>query len=78
MTEHDAQNIDQRWLSTKEAAAYLGLSPSTLNNDRITRLIGLPFSRMGRRVVYDRKALDDFLLSRMETANCEMARKVEV
>lgn len=69
MAEHDARDIDQRWLSTRQAASYLGLSPSTLNNDRITRMIGVPFSRMGRRVLYDRLALDDFLMSR-----CEMAR----
>ncbi|WP_300708610.1 helix-turn-helix domain-containing protein [uncultured Desulfovibrio sp.] len=75
MTEYDARGISQRWLSTREAAQYLGLSPSTLNNDRTTRLIGLPFSRMGRRILYDRLALDDFLLSKMEGTNCEMPRR---
>ena len=55
-----------RWLSTKAAAAYLGLAVSTLNNDRVTRLLGLPFSRMGRRVLYDRLELDAYLLARME------------
>ena len=47
-----------RWLSTKDAAAYLGVAVSTLNNDRVTRLLGLPFSRMGRRILYDRLELD--------------------
>lgn len=64
-----------RWLSTKDAAAYLGVAVSTLNNDRVTRLLGLPFSRMGRRILYDRLALDDFLLSKMEGTNCEMPRR---
>lgn len=77
MTEHDTQNISQRWLSTRQAAAYLGLSPSTLNNYRTSLLIGLPFSRMGRLIIYDRQALDDFLLSRMERTNCEIPRRKE-
>lgn len=58
-------NAVPRWLSTK-AAAYLGLAVSTLNNDRVTRLLGLPFSRLGRRVLYDRLELDAYLLARME------------
>lgn len=59
-------NAAPRWLSTKAAAAYLGLAVSTLNNDRVTRLLGLPFSRLGRRVLYDRLELDAYLLARME------------
>lgn len=59
-------NAVPRWLSTKAAAAYLGLAVSTLNNDRVTRLLGLPFSRLGRRVLYDRLELDAYLLARME------------
>ena len=62
MTETDVR----RWLSTKDAAAYLGVAPSTLANDRVTRLLGLPFSRMGRHILYDRRELDAYLLARME------------
>ena len=56
----------RRWLSTREAAQYLGLAPSTLANDRCARLLNLPFSRIGRRVVYDKQQLDAYLLARME------------
>lgn len=73
MTETDVR----RWLSTKAAAAYLGVAVSTLCNDRCTRLLGLPFSRVGRRVLYDRRELDAYLLARMETGNCEIPRRGE-
>ena len=62
MTETDVR----RWLSTKDAAAYLGVAVSTLANDRCSRLLGLPFSRVGRRILYDRRELDAYLLARME------------
>lgn len=62
----NTESAVSRWLSTKDAAAYLNISPSTLNNDRVTRLLGLPFSRVGRRILYDRRELDAYLLARME------------
>lgn len=60
------ESAASRWMNTKDAAAYLNISPSTLNNDRVTRLLGLPFSRVGRRILYDRRELDAYLLARME------------
>ena len=60
------ESAASRWLSTKDAAAYLGVAVSTLNNDRCSRLLGLPFSRVGRRILYDRRELDAYLLARME------------
>lgn len=58
--------LPSRWLSTEAAAAYLGVSPSTLCNDRVTRSLNIPFTRLGRRVLYDRQELDAYLLARME------------
>jgi hypothetical protein len=55
--------IDTPLLNTAEAAAYLRLKPSTLNSDRITRSIGIPFMRIGRRVVYNRDDLANFTKS---------------
>ena len=55
-----------RWMPTAEAARYLGISPSTLCNDRCTRSLGVPFARLGRKILYYREALDRFLLARME------------
>jgi excisionase family DNA binding protein len=41
-------------LTTRQAAAFLGLSASTLNKMRITGHGNLPFIKLGaRRVVYD-------------------------
>lgn len=47
-------------LSTREAALYLALSPRTLEKWR-TRGTGPVYARVGRRVVYRREDLDDFV-----------------
>jgi hypothetical protein len=52
--------IDTPLLDTKEAAAFLRLKPSTLNADRVTRRIGIPYMRIGRRIVYHRDDLANF------------------
>lgn len=49
------------WLSPKQAAEYLGCSRSLLDKDRITGLLGIPFSRLGRHIRYSRKSLDAYL-----------------
>lgn len=55
--------ISVEWLSPKQAADYLGCSRSLLDKDRITGLLGIPFSRLGRHIRYSRKALDAYLES---------------
>lgn len=52
---------ERRWLSVAEAAAYLGCSRNFLDKDRIGKLHGIRFSRLGRHVRYDRADLDAFL-----------------
>ena len=47
-------------LTTHEAAAYLRLSPRTLERYRVTGE-GPAYVKLGRRVFYERKALDDWL-----------------
>jgi len=54
----------KRYLRTKEAATYLGISSSVLNKDRVTKMIGIPFTRIGRTILYDRKELDQWLKER--------------
>jgi hypothetical protein len=44
-------------LNTKEAAAFLGCAPQTLECDRVRRRWNVPFLRLGRKVIYDREAL---------------------
>lgn len=51
----------KRYLRTHEAAAYIGISTSVLNKDRVTQLIGIPFKRVGRTILYDKMELDTWL-----------------
>lgn len=48
---------EDRKLAVREAAAYLGLSKSTLDKLRVTGG-GPAYLRLGRRVVYDRRDLE--------------------
>jgi|SRR6516164_4934757 predicted DNA-binding transcriptional regulator AlpA len=56
-------NNDPITLSTKEAAKYLGLSPSTLAKLRLSGN-GPVYSKLGRRVVYLIEKLKEWLTSR--------------
>lgn len=51
----------QRYVRTPEAADYLGLSRATLNKDRVTGLLGIPYAKLGRAVLYDLTDLDAFM-----------------
>ena len=55
-----------RWLTTSQAAAYLGCSKSTLEKDRVYRLLNIPFTRLGRAIRYDQQDLDRYLEARKE------------
>ena len=48
------------YLDTRQAAAYLGLSPSTLNRMRVSG-DGPRYSKVGRRVIYDVADLDHWM-----------------
>lgn len=52
--------IEKRYLNEKETAEYIGLAVQTLRNDRFNHR-GLPYSKKGRRVLYDLKELDLFM-----------------
>ena len=54
---------EPRYLGTKEAAAYLGLSHKTLEKLRVTGE-GPPYSKAGRRVIYDRRDLERWVSKR--------------
>ena len=56
--------IEQRsYLSTRQAAALLGLSPRTLERYRVTG-DGPAFSKLGRRVCYARADIDGWASGR--------------
>lgn len=57
---------EQRWLSVQQAAAYLGCSRNFLDKDRISRLHGIPFTKLGRHIRYDRVQLDAFMEAQSE------------
>jgi len=54
----------QEMLNTRQAAEYLGLSPTTLNTWRSTGRYPLSYSKIGSRVMYRREELDRFVQSR--------------
>ncbi len=52
----------QQRLGTHDAARFLGVSPRTLEKKRLTG-DGPPFLKIGRRVLYDIRDLEDYLAS---------------
>ncbi len=69
----------KRWLNVTEATAYLGCSRNFLDKDRVTRLHGIRFTRLGRHVRYDREDLDAFLEAYKEDSTSEsLARSHEL
>ena len=56
-----SHSTSRRWLSPQQAAAYLGCSKNFLDKDRITRLHGIPWSRLGRHIKYDQFDLDAYM-----------------
>jgi len=48
-------------LDTRRAAAYLGISPTTLITWRSTQRQAIPYLKLGRRVLYRQSDLDAWL-----------------
>jgi len=59
------------YLSPKEAAEYLGISISSLNQSRTTGE-GPRYAKIGRRVIYDRCDLDAWVEARKRTFTSEI------
>lgn len=56
------QNFSARPVLTREeAAAYLGVSPSTLSNWACSKKFVIPYFRVGRSVRYKKSDLDEFI-----------------
>jgi hypothetical protein len=64
-----SQNIIKRthkiWANVHETAKHIGLSVDSLNRDRCTKLIGIPYTKIGKRVLYDLNEVDAFLSAHM-------------
>jgi excisionase family DNA binding protein len=61
------QAAKPRLLTRREAAEYLGLKPRTLADWAMSGRYGLPFVKVGRRVMYRPEDIDRFLASRTIT-----------
>lgn len=57
------QEAAPRYLDTGQAAAYLGMSPATLNKMRVSGE-GPRYVKAGRRVIYDVRDLDAWMEER--------------
>jgi len=68
--EPSAESDERTVLPTEHAAAYLGLSPKTLETLR-TRGGGPPFLKLGRRVVYRKADLDTWLAARVRRSTSD-------
>jgi Helix-turn-helix domain len=55
--------MEIRYMKTAQAADYVGLAKATLNKDRCTRLLGIPYIKAGRAILYDKRDLDAWLES---------------
>ena len=62
-------NMEKQTFNEKEAACYLGVSISFLQKDRsngylVGRTIGPPWIKIGRRVLYTKQDLEQYLAKR--------------
>ena len=55
------------YMSTQAAAVYMGLKPQTLSAWRCSGRYCLPFLKIGRKVLYKKIDLDDWMRSRTRT-----------
>lgn len=53
-------------LSRREAAAYLGVQPQTLAAWACTKRVKVPYTKLGRRVMYRRDDLDRFVQANLQ------------
>ena len=57
--------IEQRFMTTEQAARYLGIAPSTLKTSRCRpELNGPPYKKFGRAVRYDIRDLEQHMQER--------------
>jgi hypothetical protein len=72
---HSQQYRDRRLLSTREAATQLNLGESTLEKDRLTGRLGIPYVKLGKRVAYDPTVLDEWITKCRRASTSEPAAK---
>ena len=65
-----------RLLNVQEAARFLGLSVSTLNKMRMTGA-GAPYRKLGRRVLYDLRELEEWAREHRRSHTSESPAKCQ-
>ncbi len=65
-------SCQDEWMRPPQAAAYLKTSPSTLAKQRL-RGDGVPYSKLGRNVLYGKRDCDEYLASRRRRSTSEDA-----
>jgi excisionase family DNA binding protein len=53
--------MEKRMLSTKELADYMGIAPQTIKNQRSAGTFPIPATRIGRRILWDKRLVDRYL-----------------
>ena len=54
------------WGDDRTVATYLGISLPKIRQDRLAKLWQIPFCRAGRRILYNRHKIDEWLLEHAE------------
>ena len=54
----------KRWLTRKETADTYNIPVPSLDRDRVVKVIGFPYVKIGRKVLYDRQEMDAFFEAR--------------
>lgn len=54
--------MDEKLLTAREVAEYVGVSPCTVNRWRFNEKISLPFIKIGRVIRYKLSDVSDFIL----------------
>jgi predicted DNA-binding transcriptional regulator AlpA len=70
----EVPSVSRRYLRTKAAAEYCGLSQSLFEKLRLTGKGSPAYSKMGRAVIYDVVDLDAWLSARKRLSTSEPAR----
>ncbi|HBX8034390.1 TPA: helix-turn-helix domain-containing protein [Klebsiella pneumoniae] len=60
-------NLQLERLTRAEAAAYLGVNAQTLANWAHTGKVGIPHHKVGRKVIYMKSDLDNYLAANRRT-----------
>jgi len=60
-------------LNTEQAARRLGLAKRTLENKRVSGIEPIPFVKLGRKVLYDPRDLEQWLNARRFRSTSEAA-----